>query len=53
MAEAIETRLVANESSFKVVSEAHIVILAILSESLFIEVDRWIKTFGLGSTNEM
>ena len=40
MAKATETRLIANESSFEVISESHIVILAILSESHFIEVDR-------------
>ena len=49
MAKATETRLVTNESSFEVVSESHIVILAILLKSYFIEVDRWMKTFGLGS----
>ena len=49
MADPILTNLVANEKCFEALYKAHIICLIIISESVFIDVNRWTYTFDIGS----
>ena len=44
--------MVANERSFEALYEAHTVLPVIISESAFIDMNRWPKTYDIGSTHE-
>ena len=51
MADPILLSLVANERCFEAVYKAHIICLIIISESVFIDVNRCTKTFDIDSNH--
>ena len=50
MADPILTILVANERCFGALYKAQIICLIIISESVFIDVNRWTYTFDIDTT---